>query len=272
VSQASNVNQNPVVTTDTTTQPRKENSTDWDKDGPSFQPVMRPIPQQGWYQGYNNSYQQPNLDGLPIVQTNDFCKHVELSYPGREQSYTWYLQLKSNMQQYGVYLQDLEEFKKDKVLCPLEFYGIPVLPSRYHDMKSSLYHFLAPTTIISTNPRDVCNIVNKYALNTDGYRALYDIMKRIHPALDPDVVFDVPDIKDYTDVHEYYLYVDAYYMHEKFSGRQYSPRAKLNTFLNGLNSQYQVAISRIRSIMDGWPATDTNVPDILRLENLPTYS
>jgi hypothetical protein len=54
-------------------------------------------------------------------------------------------------------------------------------------------------------------------LNTDGYRALYDIMKRIHPVLDPDVVLEVPDIKDYADVHEYYLYVDAYYMHENFA-------------------------------------------------------
>jgi hypothetical protein len=42
-------------------------------------------------------------------------------------------------------------------------------------------------------------------------------MKRIHPVLDPDIVLEVPDIKDYADVHEYYLYVDAYYMHENFA-------------------------------------------------------
>jgi hypothetical protein len=268
-SQAAHVDSHPVPTKDSQTQTHTD-STDWDKDGPSFQPAIRPVPHQGWYPGHNTSYQQHHFDGLPIDQTNDFRKRVELPYPGREQSYTWYLQLKSNAQQYGVYLHDLEDFKKDKSICPTECYGIPISPSRYHELKSSLYHFLAQPTITSTDHHDVRNIVNKYALNTDGYRALYDIMKRIHPVLDPDVVFEVPDIKDYADVHEYYLYVDAYYMHEKFYGRQYSPRAKLNTFLNGLDSQYQVAISRIRSIMDGWPATDSNVPDILQFENLPT--
>ena len=133
-----------------------------------------------------------------------------IPYPEREQSYTWYLQLKSNVQQYGIYLRDMEEFHKDTSLCPTEFYCISIQPSRYHDMKTSLFHFLAQTTIISTDHHDLCNIINRYALNTDGYRVLNDIMERIHPTLDPDAVFSVPMIKDYADIHEYYHYVASY--------------------------------------------------------------
>jgi hypothetical protein len=163
----------------------------------------------------------------------------------------------------------MEQFAIGQSLCPKEFYSITIKPARYHEMKSALYHFLAQNTIISSDNYDVCNIIKKYAWNTDGYQALYNIMARIHPTLDPDAKLHLPDINDYTDVHEYYLHLDAYYMHEKFSGRSYTPRQKLNSFLNGLGSEYQVAATRIRHLMDGWPATETTVPDNLKLEKLP---
>jgi hypothetical protein len=107
-----------------------------------------------------------------------------LPYPGREKSYHWYLKLKSHSQQYGIYLRDMEQFAVDQSLCPTEFYGVIIIPSRYHEMKTPIYHFLSQSTTISADDYDVCNIVNKYAWNTDGYQALYDIMAQIHPALD----------------------------------------------------------------------------------------
>ena len=69
----------------------------------------------------------------------------------------------------------MEQFQKNKSLCPMDFYGVPITPFSY-EMKSSLYHFLAQMTIVSIDNHDVCNIINKYALTTDGYQALYDIM------------------------------------------------------------------------------------------------
>jgi hypothetical protein len=173
------------------------------------------------------------MDGLPIVQTNEFLKRVNLPYPGRDKLYNWYLKLKSHSQQYGIYLHDMEQFEVGQSLCPTELYGVLINPSRYHEMKTPIYHFLSQSTTISADDYDVCNIVNKYAWNTDGYQALYDIMAKIHPALNPDAKFEIPHIKDYASVHEYYLHVDAYYMHENFSGRRYTPRQQLNTFLDG---------------------------------------
>ena len=246
---------------------------DWGKNGPDYEPNHRAHFQQPWHTGYNNGYTNqygtPHTDGLPMVCHNDFLKRVVLPYPGREQSYTWYLQLKSNAQQYGIYLTDMEEFKKDKSLCPNNFHGTTIKSSRYHDMKCTLYHFLAQTSIISVDHHDLRNIINRCALNTDGYRVLYDIMERIHPALDPDAVFAVPQSKEYSSIHEYYLYVDLYYMHEKYAGRTYTPRAQLNTFLRGLDLHYHAAISRIRRIMDTWPINEQSVPETLQLANLP---
>jgi len=243
-------------------------TTQWGKDGPDFQPMPRPPITSHWYPGQHNHYQS-TTDGLPMVQHNEFLKRVSMVYPGREQSYTWYLQLKSASQQYGIYLIPMESFQKDKSLCPTEIYGIAIQPSRYHDMKNSIYQYLAQTSIISIDHYDIRNIINRNALYTDGYRVLYDIMARIHPALDPDATFSVPVATDYADIHEYYLYVDSYIMHEQFSGRQYSPRERLNIFLRGLGDQYHAAIARARQLMDGRHANDNTVPEILELPNLP---
>ena len=206
---------------------------------------------------------------LPMLSHHDIMKRVLVPYPGREQSYTWYLQLRSNVQQYGLYLITIDEFQKDKSLCPTVVYGIKIEIIRYHDMKCTLYHFLAQRTIIGMEYTDLRNIINRQAITTDGYRVLYDIMERIHPALDPEAVFAVPKSADYGDIHEYYLFMTAYFMHESLAGRAFKPRNQINIFLKGLDGAYQPAISRIRTQMDLWNVSDERVPDLLQLANLP---
>jgi hypothetical protein len=94
-------------------------------------------------------------------------------------------------------------------------------------------------------------------------------MARIHPALNTDNTFTAPTINNYSDIHEYYTYLDSFLMHEKFSGRNYKPREQLNYFLNGLNSTYAPAIARIRNQLDNWDPKDTSLPENLQLANLP---
>jgi hypothetical protein len=116
---------------------------------------------------------------------------------------------------------------------------------------------------------DLHYIINRHSATTDGYRVLYEIMQRQHPKLNPDIKFKAPVSKEYADVHEYYNYVTAYFLHEKYSGRNYMPREQINQFLEGLDSTYGYAIKRIKGLMDTWNIKDTNVPDNLRMENLP---
>jgi hypothetical protein len=114
-----------------------------------------------------------NLISLPPVSHNDMLKRVHLPYPCREQSYIWYLQLKSNANQYRIYLIRTEEFNKNKLLCPTAVHGFKITISQYNDMKSTLYHFLAQRTIIGTEHTDLRNIVKRHAVSTDGYHVLY---------------------------------------------------------------------------------------------------
>ena len=103
----------PIISTNETSDNKNTILTDteieWGKDGPeSAQASNEPsIPHH------------VQFNSLPPVCHTDMLKRVHLPYPGREQSYLWYLQLKSNGQQYGVYLINTEQFKKNKSLCPI---------------------------------------------------------------------------------------------------------------------------------------------------------
>lgn len=235
---------------------------EWNTAGPPAFP-------EGLNQGHHKDYAYTNPTGLPMVAHNDILKRINVQYPGREQSYNWYNQIRSGLEQYGVYLISGEEFKKDKSLCPTKMYGIPIEAQRYHTMKSTLYQFLAQRNIVTPDNTDIRNIINKHATTTDGYRAMYDIMKRQHPRLNPDIKFKIPVSSDYAGIHEYYNYITAYYTHEQYSGRNYTEREKINQFLDGLDKTYANAVKRIKSQMDTWDLKDPVVPDYLQLDNLP---
>jgi len=227
----------------------------WDKNGPM------PDPHQS---------SGPSTSATLIyVNNHDLMKRAHIPYLGHEQSYVWYLQLRSTAHQYGVYLIPMESFQKNKSLCPRMVNGIRIDNERYSDMKAALYHFLAQRSIIPSEHIDLRNIINRHVLNTDGYRVLYEIMEWIHPALNPDAVFDPPQSKDYSNIHEYFTYFESFLMHEKFSGRSYKPREQLNKFLAGLDATYQPAIKRISQQMDNWSSTDPVVPKVLELSGLP---
>jgi len=228
---------------------------EWDKDGPRTAVASQS----------RSTYNE----GLPPVNNHDFLKRVQLPYPGKEQSYIWYLQLRSNAEQYGIFLIATEQFKKNKSLCPTEVDGYVITVARYDSMKCTLYHFLAQRSIISPDQNDLRNIINRQALTTDGYRALYDIMQRVHPALNSDAKFVIPLSSAYNDVHEYYTQFTSYIMHEQFAGRFYKPREQLLRFIEGLDTSFAPAISRIRTQLDNWKPEECQPPENLQLANIP---
>ena len=136
-------------------------------------------------------------------------------------------------------------------------------------MKCTLYQCLASRSTVSSEYTDIRNIINRNAIQTDGYRVLYDIMAKIHPMLNPDAKFDEPRSENYSDIHEYYLFLTSYFMHEQYLGRIYKPREKINKFLQNMDPSYAVAIDKIRTRMKSWSVNDPSVLDDLEMDNLP---
>ena len=163
----------------------------------------------------------------------------------------------------------MDSFQPDKCLCPVVYQGVTITSTRYRDMAFSLYQLLAQPAIIPNEYTDLRNIIDLHANSQDGYQVLYDIMENIHPRLDPDAEISEPVSTDCTDIHDYYRQFDSYLTHERYAGRTYTAREQIKKFLKGLDSSYTAGVTKVRSLMESWKATDTQVPDALQLAKLP---
>jgi hypothetical protein len=115
----------------------------------------------------------------------------------------------------------------------------------------------------------VCNIIQRYANNTDGYVALYEIMERIHPLLNPDAKLQAPLSINCTDIHDYSNQFHSYIPHNSLENVHFTQRRQINIFLDGLDSSYSMALRQIRQQLRNWPETNSDPPPPLQLEALP---
>lgn len=208
---------------------------------------------------------------LPSLLSYKMVNHIKLPYSGIESSYTWYRNLRSAIQEFGVLLLNIEDFKPDKSLCPKTYYGTKVDTTRYRDMANALYQLLALQDTVPPEHTEIRNIINRYSKNTDGYSALYEIMERTHPLLNPDAKLHPPSSTDCSDIHEYYNQLDSFFLYAKLKdGRQFTPRSQVHMFLDGLDASYAPAIRHIRQDMRAWKKSEHTPPDDLIITALAT--
>lgn len=240
---------------------------------PFDRPPTPPAEEQSdeeWGRHGPSNIRPDNDTPIPLPQLMPFklVTNVRVPYTGKDSSYTWYYTFRSAVQQYGILLIPVEHFKKDRSLCPKFYYGTKVDPLRYKDMADALYQLLQHTDTVPTEHTKVRNIINRHASNTDGYSALYEIMERIHPRLNPDAKLSPPQSANCSDIHEYYNQLDAYFLHNSFENVQFNPRRQVHIFLEGLDQSYAPAILQIRQVLRTW-REDEPPPEDLKLTSLP---
>ncbi len=178
------------------------------------------------------------------------------------------LHLWSAVQQYGVLLIPIEDFQKDKSLCPRKYYGTKIDVLRYRDMSTALYQLLNSIDTIPSDHTDVRNIIIRHASQADGYNALYEIMERINPLLNPDAKLQAPQSINSTDIHDYYNQVDSYFLHNSLEEIFFTTRRQINIFIEGLDPSYTPAIQELRRQMRTWKKHDPEPPDDLKLQSI----
>lgn len=216
-------------------------------------------------------YQAPDqTHPLPLPQLNPYklVTNVRVPYSGKDASYTWYCTFRSAVQQYGILLIPIEQFKKNKSLCLKTYYGTKVDPLRYKDMADAFYQLLQLPETIPSEHTEVRNILNRHASTTDGYSALYEIMERIHRHLNPDAKLSPPLSVNCLDIHKYYNQLDTYFLHNSFENVVYHPCQQVNIFLEGLDKTYALAILQIKQLLRAWREDDPP-PDDLQFQSLP---
>ena len=113
--------------------------------------------------GNYNYYSTESNDGLPYLNHSSLLKYTKEVYPTWEHLYTWYMQFRSSVQQWGVLLLKMDYFQANKCLCPTVYHGSPITPNRYQEMAFSLYQLLIQPSIIPNEFMDLWNIINRHA-------------------------------------------------------------------------------------------------------------
>jgi hypothetical protein len=115
-------------------------------------------------------------------------------------------------------------------------------------MADALYQLLA---LIDTTPMEhteVWNIIQRHANTTDGYAALYEIMERIHPLLNPDAKLQAPMSINCTDIHDYSNQINSYFLYNSLENVHFTQRQQINIFLKG-DSSYATTIWKTTTAM-----------------------
>jgi hypothetical protein len=161
---------------------------------------------------YSRNGNQPRRK-LPELNLFKMVQQVRRPYTGRKSSFAWYFKLRTAVQQYGVLLKPVNQFKRNKNLCPKIYYGEQITQDRYWDMSIALYQLLShPETVADDN--DIQDIVTRHAVTADGYSCLYKIMERIHPVLNKNAKLDaLTYTPNCTSIHDYFNQFESYLLY-----------------------------------------------------------
>ena len=158
----------------------------------------------------------------------------------------FYLQLKSQGETYNIHLIDITEVQPDKDLCPT---GI----SQAARKKISLAIF---QKIQDENTRDATytelqHIMEQLSRTSDGYEALLELLRRVHPNLDDEHEEYESRKLSQCDYNLYTLnkHLRNYFTQEEINGRPYGAKEKSKIYLDSLDDDtYKDA--RVQCLLD----------------------
>ena len=224
-------------------------------------PMVSPMPQ---FPQYQDSY--VGHDGLPRLNFDQIIKRVRVHFNGHGDNIVFYNQLNNALAPYGCYLKPIQDLRLNESVCPDTYDGVEIGPSRKTQMSSCIYQLLQHPETVPLDFTAVRNIINRFSKSNDGYAVLYSIME---PILHEDDIFEVPNMQDCADIHEYAQRLNSYFDFEELHKRYFTPHIKTNMFLNGLDSRYTKQVQRAQQLFDNRKITDTSVPDILHIDRIP---
>lgn len=181
-------------------------------------------------------------------------KRAQIKYTG--QPYVFYNKLRNIGQQYGVYLKPLNQIKYGFSLCPEDHDEHTFDDEEYHQMAAALYEKFADTQCISEDYQRIRNIIDRYNEDNDGYQILYEIMEDAHPALQQDSIYRAPQSTDCdNDIQEYTARFQVFLTSETLKHRYYTPKDQVLHYLEGLDAEFNPAVTYIKTLMDSWGST-----------------
>ena len=147
---------------------------------------------------------------------------------------TFYLQLKSQGETYNIYLIDIKDVQPERDLCPAE-----VPKSARQKMSLAIFQKIQDENTRDVTYTELENIMDTFSITSDGYEALQELLRRVHPNLNE----DNDEYKRLTlsqcDYNPYALskQLRNYFTQEEINLRPYSSKEKAKIYLESLDDE-----------------------------------
>ena len=159
----------------------------------------------------------------------------------RVQILNFYQQLWTQGDDYGIRLVPLEQIISYGGLCPSD-----VPASNRHRMATTIYQKMQDSDCVSRTFTEAQHFIKQFASNSDGYKVLSQLLRLVHPVLNPSQVMpQVPRLSDTKDIFVYADHMRNYILLQRIQQRAYDDKEQSFLFLQYVDTiEYDTAKSR----------------------------
>ena len=154
-------------------------------------------------------------------------------------------------------------------MYPKRVNGVTITLTRVRKMSNAIYNHLFDPNFVSDTYTVAKVALKRASSSLDGYLVLHQMLEPLHPRIgDSNVCIKLPTFEDSKDLDDLANSFINFFVYEELEKRTYSLREKLIKYIDTLPSSFEKAKSRIDTILDTTPQSET-LPQSLELSRLP---
>ena len=208
-------------------------------------------------------------NGPTSYMVNQFHKYFKGKVESHNTLLTFYQQLRSQGPSYGILLQDLKNIRPDVDLCPPDVSHVA-----REAMKIALYQRLQDVDCVHMDYVDAQNHIESYSTTSDGYSALYQMLRMVHPYLmEGGKLYNAPKLSEAENLFQYAAMCRNYLLFQEIQNRNYTEKEQSEMFLQNVDDPEYMA-GRAQCLTELGVATMDGSPNVkisnMRFANLPT--
>ena len=198
-----------------------------------------------------------------------FHKQFKATVENEKHLLTFYQQIHSQGKAYGILLRDIKDIRPDFDLCPSD-----VSHHARTVMKIALYQRLQDADCVSSDYIDAHNHLSAYSNNSDGYAALYQMLRMVHPYLmEGSKLYNAPKLSEATDLFRYAAMCRNYFLFQEIQNRIYTEKEQSEMFLQNVDDPFYLS-GRAQCLTELGVATIDGSSTVrisnMKFANLPT--
>ena len=191
----------------------------------------------------SSQFQQPHQSSLPNfknynepdnLEIKSFHIHFKAPLRSDDDVINFYNQLRSQGRRYNIHLIDINHLTPESDLCPKE---IP-LHAR-ETMALAIYQRMQDENVRDLTYENLENCLQMYANTSDGYNALKELLRQVHPQLNEgEIEHNVPLLSQCdNNLFKLNQRMRNYFSQHEMQGRKYNAKQQSKMYLQNLDDE-----------------------------------